>query len=307
MDEGSEMDNVQQQLRSGTSNSEQTPATPVPTPAKLGESCSIPPLELSANASPRSAKLYAIARLLPGADNDPNRTPTPAVHPTGKVEGAGVDESDHFTPIGTVHDICFTPQSTLRGSSSSQIASMASTSNTSSPLHSGHASSTSFQSSQPDSSFTDGFGEPNLRLLEDSSFAASPVSRTSSHVAADATSSITSTTYRQPSSHLRRECPHYPNQSFAALQSHYYPPPYEHHPLRTRSSHPSQNSFYSFPSPRNLPSMASGSKTAGNTPAQSPGLFTTTSSSSRYTGEEGQDTQYSAAMLHPTHLQAPKE
>lgn len=304
MDEGSQMDRAQQQIRGGTSNGEQTPATPVPAPVKLAESCCIPPLELSANASPLTTKPSAVARLLPGFDSDPGRTPTPAIHPGAEVEGAGVNESDHLVPI------CFTPQSTLRGSSSSQIASMASTSNTSSPLQSGHASSTSFQSSWPDSSFTDGIGEPNLRLLEDPSFAASSVSHTSSNAAADPTSSTTSTTCRQPSSHLRREGPHYPNQSFAALQPHYCPPPYEPHPLRTRSSHPSQNSFYSSPpstKPRNLPSMASGSKTAGNTPAQSPGLFTTASSSSRYTGEEGQDVQYTTAMLHSTHLQAPKE
>ncbi|MCJ1246022.1 hypothetical protein MMC30_003226 [Trapelia coarctata] len=306
------MDAVQQQVQNGTSNGGQTPATPVPAPANLGESSSIPPLELSSSVSPRSAKPAAVARLIPRGESDPDRTPTSAVHPSAKVEGSGVNGSDHSAAIGVGRDICFTPQSTLRGSSLGQIAGTTSISNASSPLHSGHASSTSFQSSQADNSSADGIYETNHRLLDGSSFTASPVSRTSSNVPADEDSSRPNSTSlkQQPSSHLRREGPHYPNQSFAALQSQYYPSPYEPHPLRTRSSHPSQNSFYSSTSStksRNVPSMTSGAKTAGNTPAQSPGLFNTSSSSIKYVGDDGQEMQYNTPMLHPSHLQAPKE
>lgn len=306
------MDTVQQQFQNGVNDGGQAPATPVPAPAYLGESNCIPPLELSSNISPRSAKPAAVARLIPYSESDPKRTPTSAVHPDAKVECSGVNGSDHSATIGGGRDMCSTPQLTLRGSSSSQIASIPSISNTSSPLHSGHASSTSFQSSQADNSSADGIYETNHRLLDDSSFAASPVSRTSSNVATDEDSSrTTSTTHKQqPSSHLRREGPHYPNQSFAALQSQYHPSPYEPHPLRSRSSHPSQNSIYSSTSStksRNLPSMTSGAKTAGNTPAQSPGLFDTSSSSIKYAGDEGQEMQYNTPLLHPSHFQAPKE
>lgn len=305
------MDNVQQKFEIVAEDEGQTPATPVPAPAKLGGSSTIPPLELSSNISPRSAKSSAVSRLLPWGETDPERTPTSAVHPAAKIEGSGFDGNPHSAANGDGRDRCFTPQSTLRGSSSSQIASITSASNTSSPLHSGHASSTSFQSSQADHSSTDGIGESGSRLLEDLSFTASPVSRTSSNLAVDETSSSTSSAaYRQSSSHLRREGPHYPNQSFAALQSQYYPLPYEPHPLRSRSSHPSQNSFYSSASStksRNPSAMTSGAKTAGNTPAQSPGLFSASSSSNRYVGEDGPEVQYITPMLHPTHLQAPKE
>lgn len=113
----------------------------------------------------------------------------------------------------------------------------------------------------------------------------------------------------------RREGPDYPNypdQSFKALQNQHYPPPYqpgEPHHLRTRSSHPSQNlSFSSMDEPptRGYPQLPSGAKTAGNTPAQSPGLFTPMLSKKRWTGES-EETRSSSPMLHPAHLQAPKE
>ncbi|CAF9913279.1 MAG: hypothetical protein ALECFALPRED_008738 [Alectoria fallacina] len=113
----------------------------------------------------------------------------------------------------------------------------------------------------------------------------------------------------------RREGPDYPNypdQSFKALQNQHYPPPYqagEPHHLRTRSSNPSQNP--SFPSSdetpaRGYPQIPSGAKTVGNTPAQSPGLFTPKLSKRHWTGE-ADETRSGTPMLHPAHLQAPKE
>ena len=103
--------------------------------------------------------------------------------------------------------------------------------------------------------------------------------------------------------------PTYPDQSFAALQSQHYPVPYQPHPLRTRSSHPSQGSSYSSSSSksREYYVMPSGAKTAGNTPSQSPGLFTPTTSRNRNAGDDSEDSQYSTPLLHPSHLQAPKE
>ena len=310
MEEGSKMDTVQQLFPNANDDGEQTPATPVPAPANLEESSSIPPLELASNMSPRIAKPAAVARLIPCGESDPERTPTSAVHPAAMVEGCGVN--GNYRLAATVDGRDTWPQRQLRPCSSSQIAGVTSASNSSSPLHSGHASSTSFQSSQADNSSIDGIYETTRKLPDDSYFTASPVSHTSSNVATDEDSSRTTSAShrRQPSSHLRREGPHYPNQSFAALQSQYYPPPYEPHPLRSRSSHPSQNSFYSSTSStksRNPPSMTSGAKTAGNTPAQSPGLFNTSSSSIKYVGDEEQEMQYNTPLLHPSHLQAPKE
>lgn len=105
------------------------------------------------------------------------------------------------------------------------------------------------------------------------------------------------------------EYPSYPNQAFAALQSQHYPPPYQPHPLRTRSSHPSQRSFYSTRSSqgRDGSTVPSGAKTADNTPSQSPSLFTPTFSRNRDSVDDYEDSHYSAPLLHPTHLQAPKE
>lgn len=101
--------------------------------------------------------------------------------------------------------------------------------------------------------------------------------------------------------------PNYPDQSFAALQSQHYPPSY--HPLRTRSSHPAHSVSYSPSSsrPRDYSNMPSGAKTVGNTPAQSPGLFTPTISRSKNIGDDSEESHYNTPLLHPTHLQAPKE
>ena len=104
--------------------------------------------------------------------------------------------------------------------------------------------------------------------------------------------------------------PNYPNQSFAALQAQHIPPHYPRpRPLRTRSSHPSQHQSYSADDSRrsrefpNIPVIA---KTAGNTPAQSPGLFSPTFSPNR-SAEEHEDGEYNTPLLHPSHMQAPKE
>ena len=106
--------------------------------------------------------------------------------------------------------------------------------------------------------------------------------------------------------------PNYPDQSFRALQDQHYPPPYqsgEPHHLRTRSSQPYQNPSFSSSdetSARGYPPVPSGAKTVGNTPAQSPGLFAPILSKKHWTGEPD-ETRSATPMLHPAHLQAPKE
>lgn len=106
--------------------------------------------------------------------------------------------------------------------------------------------------------------------------------------------------------------PNYPDQSFKALQHQHYPPPYqpgEPHHLRTRSSHPSHDmssSSIDDTPVRGYPQIPSGAKTVGNTPAQSPGLFTPMSSKKHWTNESD-EARSGTSMLHPAHLQAPKE
>lgn len=104
--------------------------------------------------------------------------------------------------------------------------------------------------------------------------------------------------------------PRYPDQSFKALQDHhYYRRPVEPHHLRTRSSQPSQNQSYSSSDEtitRAHSHNSSGAKTAGNTPAQSPGLFAPGLSQKHWTGESD-ETRSGSPLLHPAHLQMPKE
>ncbi|KAL8694545.1 MAG: hypothetical protein Q9218_000801 [Villophora microphyllina] len=106
------------------------------------------------------------------------------------------------------------------------------------------------------------------------------------------------------------EYPRYPDQSFASLQSQHYLPPHQTYPLRTRSSHISQNSsFSSIPShgSRDHIPTVTGARTVGNTPAQSPGVFSPVYPASRTQVEESEDSQTSTPLLHPAHMQTPKE
>ncbi|KAL9043434.1 MAG: hypothetical protein Q9214_003381 [Letrouitia sp. 1 TL-2023] len=126
--------------------------------------------------------------------------------------------------------------------------------------------------------------------------------------------SVPSANVSSSSTRKRREgseYPTYPNQSFAALQSQNYNLYNQPHPLRTRNSNPSHNSsFSSIPSSRssrdNIP-LITGAKTVGNTPAQSPGLFSPVYPTSRNHPEESEDSQTNTPLLHPAHLQTPKE
>ncbi len=114
---------------------------------------------------------------------------------------------------------------------------------------------------------------------------------------------------------LRRDGPEYPNypdQSFKALQNQHYPPPYQPkspHPLRTRSSHLSQSSSFSSidKSTSDLPHLPSGAKTVGNTPAQSPGLFSPMFPVKKQWPNESDDGRSGAPTLHPSHHKPPKE
>ncbi|PYH99230.1 serine/threonine-protein kinase Ssp1 [Aspergillus ellipticus CBS 707.79] len=94
------------------------------------------------------------------------------------------------------------------------------------------------------------------------------------------------------------EYPVYPDQSYAVLQSQIHPtyqPPF----IRSHSSYPSRIETARLP-----PSRAS--RTAGNTPMSSPGLFSVRSPRSTPFGSDDEG-RASSPFLHPTHLQPPKE
>ncbi|KAK4988850.1 hypothetical protein LTR50_003695 [Elasticomyces elasticus] len=121
----------------------------------------------------------------------------------------------------------------------------------------------------------------------------------------DSSVTVIPTTYRidQHAQSYRR--PTFPNQAHSALQQQLHPPPHLPPPLRTRSSHPAQ--------PLNFSAAIaalhqSGSRTVGNSPAVTPGLFSPTSPRLRptYTPTDEQG-GYSSPYLHFTHRQAPKE
>ena len=107
--------------------------------------------------------------------------------------------------------------------------------------------------------------------------------------------------------------PNYPNQSFRALQDQYHPPPYKpgsSHSSRTRSSHPSQSlssSSNDFQPMSDTPQLPSGAKTVGNTPAQSPGLFSPAPQPRKRRAGDSDDGRSGTPMLHPTHQKPPKE
>ncbi|KDB27463.1 CAMKK protein kinase [Trichophyton interdigitale MR816] len=111
-------------------------------------------------------------------------------------------------------------------------------------------------------------------------------------------------TIRGPSHDL----PVYPNQSYAMLQQQIHPAPYRSPTLRTRSSYPSHSDF-AFPQPTTPWARESNaspnSRTVGNTPISSPGLFSarTPRTSPSIGSEDGQ----AGAHLHRTHMQEPKE
>ncbi|KAL8848116.1 MAG: hypothetical protein Q9221_006836 [Calogaya cf. arnoldii] len=106
--------------------------------------------------------------------------------------------------------------------------------------------------------------------------------------------------------------PKYPDRSFNDLPPLHsqHSPLYPGHPVRPRTSHPSQNSsFSSIPShgSQDQVNLFAGARTVGSTPAQSPGLFEPIYPTGRNQVEDSEDSQTSTPLLHPAHMQTPKE
>ena len=103
--------------------------------------------------------------------------------------------------------------------------------------------------------------------------------------------------------------PTYPNQSFATLQSQLYLPPNQIQSARNRSSHSthiSSQSSGNLATTKDFVNTMPTAKTVGNTPVQSPGLFSPTTSP-RSACVDDEDTHHGTPLLHATYLQAPKE
>ncbi|PLB46929.1 putative serine/threonine protein kinase [Aspergillus steynii IBT 23096] len=96
------------------------------------------------------------------------------------------------------------------------------------------------------------------------------------------------------------EYPVYPDQSYAVLQSQVHPT-YQPPHLRSRSSYPSRTEILTRFPPARV------SRTAGNTPISSPGLFSVRSPRSTPPFGSDDEGRMSSPYLHPTHLQPPKE
>ena len=142
-------------------------------------------------------------------------------------------------------------------------------------------------------------------------------SASTSTIATTSTVRASDFTHQTHSHHLSREFPPFPNQAYSALSQQHHPQPYAPRFLRTRSSNPSPFLSYAahaehtatgHPSdPR--AAAESGSKTAGNSPASSPGLFTPTTSPNRadFGAEAESNSGYPSPYLHFTQRQMPKE
>ena len=162
---------------------------------------------------------------------------------------------------------------------------------------------------RPSSTSFDHHGRPIVQRDLSSTSTASTATVTAAPSEPAAFPTSTNTTKR-----LTQEYPQFPNQAYAALQSQLHPSPYPPpHPFRARSAHPSDyTSFSVVGTPLHHPQSRlvtdSGSKTAGNSPSGSPGLFTPTASPVPPNVMQFEDDgYYSTPYLHFTHRQAPKE
>jgi [calcium/calmodulin-dependent protein kinase] kinase len=112
----------------------------------------------------------------------------------------------------------------------------------------------------------------------------------------------------------RRDYPIYPNQALSALQSQIHSPPYLPRPIRTLSSHQSNSTPSIFAGannsrhPKELSNIDTGSRTAGNTPLSSPGLFApSTASHQPILTLPTEGNTYSSPYLHWSQSQQIKE
>ncbi|KAJ5774551.1 hypothetical protein N7457_009447 [Penicillium paradoxum] len=98
---------------------------------------------------------------------------------------------------------------------------------------------------------------------------------------------------RRTSRHSDHQLPVYPDQSYASLQSQVHPTWQSHHVTQ--------------PDPLPRYAYARGVRTAGNTPVSSPGLFSMRHPRTGTPSGSDDDISMRSSLLHPSHLQPPKE
>lgn len=212
--------------------------------------------------------------------------------PSGSNESTSTPLTDYFTRNPA------DPETRIRQGPGSIVASLSS--RRSSPVYPSHASSPGKPTIPEVAVMSPGPSDRPVPQRE-----ASTLTTESS----DSTATLRPTVNIGPASApIGRPRPAYPNQSFAALQGFQYP--HRGHPptLRQRSSHPSQILTFSSA----IASLhQSGSRTAGNSPAATPGhgLFSPPSEPPAHEDYESPNTSgtYASPFLHFTHRQAPKE
>lgn len=256
--------------------------------------------DLARSAADRPSKLQ---RLTPASDDGSDSTPrsevpsaaqTPGswLPPTHQIYGNdSLPESGYFSPKPMRYHAAHIPTSVVPSTEPSPTTSI-------------NASTTSVQNSplelpRTPSEYTE---RPVVsRDLSNASTASTATVRASDYVSGPVTAQT-----------VQRIQSQFPNQAYSALQSQRHAPPYPSHILRTRSSHPSQHPSHYSSHTAVVSSHAhghgmseTGSKTVGNSPVSSPGLFAPRSSPIRNPySEEG---SYSSPYLHFTQRQMPKE
>ena len=301
------MENIQEQNRPHTGQEEKEEEDNLTTPlASEGDRRPISPIQQRVGTPTQSFNLTGSDRRRPWIDQDPARTPTSSSHPSSATESSPKQLGLAFNQDGGRDDY-FAQKSTTQGPMYNQVSPSASKFP---PSHkSGNSSSASLQSSVAGDYSVSASGEISAPTFGGDLSSAQQVALGKLLHVEKARSNSPTSGQSQVSSKPRQEGPRYPTQSFAALQPQQYPPIYHPHPLRTRNSNPSQNSSYTSSSsrmPRDRSSINSGARTVGNTPIQSPGFFPAPASKYR-SADDLEEAQYSAPLLHSTHLQAPKE
>lgn len=109
--------------------------------------------------------------------------------------------------------------------------------------------------------------------------------------------------------HTRLDFPDFPSYAYAASQNQFQIPPYIQS-ARSHSSHPAPSTSCAVATSslnRRETGQRYGSRTAGNSPAESPGLFSPAVPSWQVMDDGEVGLSYASPYLHRTHRQMPKE
>jgi hypothetical protein len=201
----------------------------------------------------------------------------------------------------------FALSSALQQTGSLHLASQTSVSNESSPFHSSHASTASFQSSQAGEEVLYNTHAADVDAQRRTTQKLKIESQAGLHFVSELAGQQASALHLTSQQPLQRESLHYPDQSLAALHSQYYTPPYRSPPLQKKSSHTSQLSIASRGSLYTSQDQTTVTTVMASGTLNTPCLFNPSRPPSSPNNDNDKRGQNSTPLLHPTHLQAPKE